>query len=218
MSNIFDLFAKIEKEKKDLSGDASSKKPEWMVVGLGNPGREYERTRHNAGFLCMDEIARRCGVRVDRAKFHALVAQTEIAGHGVLLMLPQTFMNASGEAVREAAAFYKIPPEHIIVLVDDIYLEPARLRVRKNGSAGGHNGLKSIIFQLNSDAFPRVRIGVGAKPHPEMELMDWVLSRFTDSDLQKLAAAFPVAADAVETIIAGNPDAAIQKANSYKGE
>lgn len=215
MSNIFDLFAKIE--QSGASGTAGLKKPEWMVVGLGNPGREYERTRHNAGFLCMDVIAERLGVKVDRAKFHALIAQTEISGRGVLLMKPQTFMNASGEAVREAAAFYKIPPEHIIVLVDDIYLDVGRLRVRNSGSAGGHNGLKSIIFQLGSEAFPRIRIGVGAKPHPDMPLMDWVLARFSDADMEKLNVAFPVAADGAELLVAEKSEDAIRKCNSHKG-
>lgn len=213
MSDIFELFAKISKENGG-SATAPKKPVEWIVAGLGNPGREYQITRHNAGFLGMDIIARRCGVRVDRSKFHALTVQTEIAGHGVLLMLPQTFMNASGEAIREAAAFYKIAPDHILVLVDDIYLDVGRLRVRKNGSAGGHNGLKSIIYQLNSDAFPRIRVGVGAKPYADMPLMDWVLSKFTDDELKKLESALNVAADGVELILNGKYDDAMQVCNS----
>lgn len=213
MSDIFELFAKIAKEGSSTS--AAPKKPvEWIVVGLGNPGRDYQRTRHNAGFLGMDIIACRCGVCCDRSRFHALTAQAEIEGHGVLLMLPQTFMNASGEAVREAAAFYKVKPEHILVLVDDIYLDVGRLRVRKNGSAGGHNGLKSIIYQLNSDAFPRIRVGVGAKPYADMPLMDWVLSRFTDEEMKKLEGALNVAADGVEFILNGKFDEAMQRCNS----
>ncbi|MCQ2354512.1 MAG: aminoacyl-tRNA hydrolase [Clostridia bacterium] len=213
MSDIFELFAKIEKDGGTASA-APKKAVEWIVAGLGNPGRDYERTRHNAGFLGMDIIARRCGVRCDRSKFHALTAQTEISGHGVLLMLPQTFMNASGEAVREAAAFYKIAPDHILVLVDDIYLDVGRLRVRKNGSAGGHNGLKSIIYQMNSDAFPRIRVGVGAKPFADMPLMDWVLSRFSDEEMKKLESALNTAADGVEMILNGKFDEAMQHCNS----
>lgn len=215
MSDIFALFAKLEKERSGPSGLTPQKKPEYLVVGLGNPGRDYERTRHNAGFMALSVLADRCGVRCDKAKFHALVAQTEIAGHGVLLMMPQTYMNSSGEAVREAAAFYKIPPERIIVLVDDICLDVGRIRVRASGSAGGHNGLKSIIFQLNSDAFPRVRIGVGAKPIAGMPLMDWVLSRFSDADLDRLAGVFPVAAEGAELLVGGKTDEAIRRCNSY---
>lgn len=213
MSNLFDLFAKIEKE--GAGGMTPQKKPEYIIVGLGNPGRDYERTRHNAGFMALDAIAHQCGVRCEKAKFHALTAQTEFGGHGVLLMLPQTFMNASGEAVRDAAAFYKIPAEHILVLVDDINLDVGRLRIRTGGSAGGHNGLKSIIYQLNSDAFPRIRIGVGAKPVAEMPLMEWVLSRFTDSDLEKLAAAFPVVCEGAALLLGGKAEEAMQKCNSF---
>ena len=212
MADIFELFKKISKEeKKETSAPVS-----WIVAGLGNPGRDYEITRHNAGFLCMDVLSDRCGVRVDRAKFHALCGEATISGQRVLLMKPMTMMNSSGEAIREAAAFYKIPPEHILVLVDDIYLPVGHLRVRSKGSAGGHNGLKSIIYQLNSDNFPRLRIGVGEKPNPDMALMDWVLSRFNAEDRAALLPAFEVACDGWEMILAGETERAMQHCNSHR--
>ena len=212
MADIFELFKKISKEeKKETSAPVS-----WIVAGLGNPGRDYEITRHNAGFLCMDVLSDRCGVRVDRAKFHALCGEATISGQRVLLMKPMTMMNSSGEAIREAAAFYKIPPEHILVLVDDIYLPVGHLRVRSKGSAGGHNGLKSIIYQLNSDNFPRLRIGVGEKPNPDMALMDWVLSRFNAEDRAALLPAFEVACDGCERILAGETERAMQHCNSHR--
>ena len=212
MADIFELFKKISKEeKKETSAPVS-----WIVAGLGNPGRDYEITRHNAGFLCMDVLSDRCGVRVDRAKFHALCGEATISGQRVLLMKPMTMMNSSGEAIREAAAFYKIPPEHILVLVDDIYLPVGHLRVRSKGSAGGHNGLKSIIYQLNSDNFPRLRIGVGEKPNPDMALMDWVLSRFNAEDRAALLPASEVACDGWEMILAGETERAMQHCNSHR--
>lgn len=213
MADIFELFKKISKdEKKETAGEPIS----WIVAGLGNPGRDYEITRHNAGFLCMDVLSDRCGARVDRAKFHALCGEAVISGKRTLLMKPMTMMNSSGEAIRDAAEFYRIPPERILVLVDDIYLPVGHLRVRSKGSAGGHNGLKSIIYHLNSDNFPRLRIGVGEKPHPEMELMDWVLSRFSADDRAALLPAFEVAADGCEMILAGDVDRAMQHCNSHR--
>ena len=140
---------------------------QWLVVFLGNPGLKYRNTRHNAGFLTADVVEKDCGVRIDRLRFHALTAQAELGGQKVLLMKPQTYMNNSGEAVAPAAKFYKVPPEHILVVSDEIHLQPGRLRIRTKGSAGGHNGLKSIIASLGTDVFPRIRIGVGAPPHPE---------------------------------------------------
>lgn len=213
MADIFELFKKISQdEKKETAGEPIS----WIVAGLGNPGRDYEITRHNAGFLCMDVLSDRCGARVERAKFHALCGEAVISGKRTLLMKPMTMMNSSGEAIREAAEFYKIPPERILVLVDDIYLPVGHLRVRSKGSAGGHNGLKSIIYHLNSDNFPRLRIGVGEKPHPDMELMDWVLSRFGADDRAALLPAFEVAADGCEMILAGESDRAMQHCNSHR--
>ena len=154
----------------------------WLVIFLGNPGPRYECTRHNAGFMAGDALAKKLGVNISRLRFKALTAECEINGERVLLMKPQTFMNLSGEAVGEAARFYKIPPEHVLVISDEVSLPLGKLRVRQKGSAGGHNGLKSIIAALGSDGFPRVRIGVGAPPHPEYDMADWVLSVFRNQD------------------------------------
>ena len=174
--SIFDIFAKLEQERKQQ--DSSAGPIEWLVVGLGNPGSKYENTRHNAGFRALDSYCQKTGQRIDRMKFKALVGEGTFGGKRVLFMKPQTFMNLSGEAVRDAADFYKIPPERIVVLFDDISLDIGRLRVRAKGSAGGQNGVKNIIYQLSSDQFPRVKIGIGAKPHPDYDLADWVLSKF----------------------------------------
>ncbi len=211
MSNIFDLFAKIS------SGNTTPgpKAPiEYLIVGLGNPGREYERTRHNAGFMTMDVLARRLGVRCDRARFHALTAEAQIDGKGVLIMLPQTHMNGSGEAVREAAAFYKIPPEKIIVVCDDVNFDVGKLRVRRDGTDGGQKGVRDIIYQMSSDKFPRIKVGVGKKPHPDMPMADWVLSRFTDKEIEELKNALELAADGVRIIVNGKIDDAMQHCNS----
>lgn len=173
---------------------------DWLIVGLGNPGRQYEKTRHNTGFRAMDRLATKLGVRLDRAKFSGLMGQGTYMGQKLVLLKPQTYMNLSGQAVREAARFYKLPPERIVVLFDDISLSPGRLRVRGNGSAGGHNGIKSIIGELGSQDFPRVKIGVGAKPHPDYDLADWVLSGFSAGEEKLLAPALERAAEAALTI------------------
>lgn len=152
---------------------------DWMVVGLGNPGANYDGTRHNVGFQALDRMAGTLGCRVDRAKFQALTGQTSYQGRKLLLVKPQTFMNNSGQAVKAAAAYYRIPPERILVIFDDISLPVGRVRIREDGSAGGHNGIKSIIAHLGSQSFPRVKIGVGEKPNPEYDLADWVLGRFS---------------------------------------
>ena len=151
----------------------------WLIVGLGNPGREYEKTRHNVGFRCLDIIADQLNVKVDKLKYQGLYCQTNYKGKKLFLLKPQTYMNLSGRSVLQLSAYFNIPPQRIIVLFDDISLEPGRLRVRANGSAGGHNGIKSIIQELGSQEFPRVKIGVGAKPHPDFDLADWVLSTFS---------------------------------------
>lgn len=208
MAGIFDLFKKIEKDSPAPAGSVT-----YLVVGLGNPGKEYERTRHNAGFLAVDHMANGLGIRLDRARFRALVGEATVLGCHVMLMKPQTFMNLSGEAVREAAAFYKIPPEHVIVICDDVSFDVGRLRVRAKGSDGGHNGLKSIIAQLGSDAFPRVRIGVGVKPHPEYDLADWVLGTFPEKDVVALDASFDRVRAGIEWIIKGDVPAAMQLCN-----
>lgn len=175
------------------------KKPNisWMVVGLGNPGTNYDRTRHNVGFRTVDLLAKQLVVKIDKAKCKSLLTTASVNGEKVLLVKPQTFMNKSGEAVLWASQFYKVEPAHIIVLSDDISLPVGKIRVRAEGSAGGHNGLKSIIADLGSQAFPRVRIGVGEKPHPDYDLADWVLSRFSAQEEQALAPAIENAANAV---------------------
>ncbi len=173
----------------------------WLLVGLGNPGREYEKTRHNAGFRALDLLAAQLGCNIDKCKFQGLYGQTSHNGCKLYLLKPQTYMNLSGKSVAQLAAFFKIPPQRIIVLFDDISLAPGRLRVRPDGSAGGHNGIKSIIQELGSQAFPRVKIGVGAKPHPEYDLADWVLSTFSAQEETALAPALTRAGDAALSII-----------------
>ena len=177
MADIFDLFKKIETSSASASGNVA-----WLIVGLGNPGAEYVRTRHNVGFAAIDALAASLGVKIDRAKYNALITEAVIDGVRVILMKPQTYMNASGKAVAQAANFYKVAPDHILVYSDDISLAPGRLRVRKNGSAGGHNGLKSIIECIGSQEFPRIKIGVGQKPTPEYDLADWVLGKLPAAD------------------------------------
>ena len=154
----------------------------WLVVGLGNPGGQYENTRHNAGFLTADELARRGRFAIQRLKFKARTASAERGGQGVLVMKPTTYMNLSGEAVGEAARFYKLPPDHVLVFSDDVDLPLGRLRIRTGGSAGGHNGLKSIIRHLGTDQFPRLKVGVGGKPHPDYDMADWVLGKLQGED------------------------------------
>lgn len=205
MGNIFDLFKKIEKPR-----DASSP-VEYIVAGLGNIGKQYERTRHNAGFLAIDSIAARLGVKIDRVKFHSTVAEVTFSGKRALLMKPTTLMNNSGVAIGEAAAFYKIPPERVIVLVDDISLSPGVIRIRRRGSAGGHNGLKSIIAHLSSEEFPRIKIGVGQKPSPEYDLVSWVLGVFPQEDAAKISSRHSDIYEGVAEIISGNIDGAMNK-------
>ncbi len=208
MANIFDLFKQISSSDTSKAATVS-----FLLVGLGNPGKEYENTRHNAGFSAIDYIAEKCGTKIDRAKFKALTATVTIGGVGVLLLKPQTFMNLSGEAVGEAARFYKIAPQNVIVISDDISLDVGRLRIRRSGSAGGHNGLKSINAHLGTEAYPRIKVGVGQKPHSEFELADWVLSAFTKEENQRLAAGFEKIYLGVEKIIAEDMDGAMQICN-----
>ncbi len=185
----------------------------WLIVFLGNPGPKYECTRHNAGFMTADAMAKKLGVSINKLRFKALTASADIGGEKVLLMKPQTFMNLSGEAVGEAARFYKVPPEHVIVVSDEVSLPLGKLRVRPKGSAGGHNGLKSIIAHLGSDAFPRIRLGVGAPPHPDYDMADWVLSVFRNQDLEDMLSASDRAAEAVITYITDGPERAMNKFN-----
>lgn len=209
MSNIFDIFNKLDKQREAVRARPIT----HLIVGLGNPGKEYATTRHNAGFLCLDEGCRRWNATTDRAKYKALVGEAMVAGARCLLMRPQTMMNASGLAVAEAAHFYHIEPSHIIVISDDINLPVGGIRVRAHGSDGGQRGIRSIIAELGSDQFPRVRIGVGAKPHPDLDLAAWVLSNFSQPDLHVLEELFPIACQGVEHLVRGEVDRAMQVCN-----
>lgn len=202
--DIWNLFKKI-------SPADPTPVPEFIVAGLGNPGREYEGTRHNAGFRALDFLAERLGASVKESRFSALVGRAEISGHGVLLLKPQTYMNLSGRAVAETANFYKIPPENIIVMCDDISFAPGHMRIRKKGSAGGHNGLKSIIESLGSDAFPRIKIGVGAKPSPDTDLASWVLGKLPEQDAKSLSEVFDRIVSAVALMTDGRADEAMSR-------
>ena len=185
----------------------------WLVVCLGNPGLRYEGTRHNAGFMAADALSKKLKVRIDRARFKALTGRCEIGGESVLLMKPQTYMNLSGEAAAQAAAFYKIPPERVLVVSDETALPIGALRVRTKGSAGGHNGLKSLIACLGTENFPRIRLGVGAPPHPDYDMADWVLSAFKNQDAEQMAASADRAAEAVICYISEGPERAMNRFN-----
>lgn len=202
---IFDLFKQIE------SGSAGNLhgRLTWIVAGLGNPGLEYENTRHNAGFLTMEELAKQCGVKLDQMKFKSDCGEAMLGEVRCLLMKPTTYMNLSGDAIAAAANFYKIPPEQVLVIYDDISLPPGKLRLRRKGSAGGHNGIKSIIAQLGTEEFPRIRVGVGAKPNPQYDLADWVLSKFSEEDMTALQPALEHAADAAKKIVSGDMNGAM---------
>lgn len=197
-------------KKKEFS---SSSAPEFLIVGLGNPGDKYEYTRHNAGFMTLDRLCVEEDFRINKIKFKSVMGEVNLRGHRCLAIKPQTFMNNSGEAVREVCDFYKIPPEKVIVIYDDISLPPGKLRIRRKGSDGGHNGIKSIIYQLRSDAFPRVKVGVGAKPHPDYDLADWVLSTFKKDEFEQLKDAIVSACEAVRLIADGKTDEAMNKFN-----
>ena len=194
--------------KKDAGGI------NWLLVCRGNPGEKYEDTRHNVGFMVADEIGERQPAPIQKLKFRALTNIFTISGEKVLVMKPVTYMNLSGEAVRQAADFYKVPPDHVLVVLDDTALAVGKLRVRRGGSAGGHNGLKSIIQHLGTDQFPRLRVGVGEKPHPDYDLADWVLGRFTGEDKKAIDAAVKRAADGVECIL---KDGLEQGMNRFNG-
>ena len=206
---IFDLFKQIESSNPSPTGPVTH-----IVVGLGNPGKEYTYNRHNAGFMCMDVICDKYRARVDKAKFKALVGECNIAGKHVLLMKPQTFMNHSGEAIREAADFYNVPAENIIVIFDDISIGVGKLRIRRKGSAGGHNGIKSVIEHLSTNEFPRIKLGVGEKPSPEYDLINWVLGNIPESDRKAMSESYSSAADALEVMLSGDVDRAMNKYNS----
>ncbi len=209
--SIFDIFKQIESSAPKAGGA-----PAFLVVGLGNPGKEYEWTRHNAGFLCMDRIAESCGVRTWQVKYKALVADAAIAGVRVLLMKPQTFMNLSGEAVQQAQQFYHLTPNQVLVLSDDVSLEVGQIRVRRKGSDGGHNGLKSITQCLGSQEFPRIRIGVGKNQYPD--LADWVLGQMPKEQRKTWQDAFASAEKATAAIVQGKIDAAMNQYNQSAKE
>lgn len=187
---------------------------EFLIVGLGNPGNKYTLTRHNAGFLCMDMLSEKLGFRIDRLKYKSLMADVNINGHRCIVMKPQTFMNNSGEAVRECASFYKIKPENVIVIYDDISLDVGKLRIRRKGTDGGHNGIKSIIYHLNSDQFPRIKVGCGKKPHPDYDLADWVLSEFKKDEQKALEPALENACKAIELLLDNQTEKAMNLYNS----
>ena len=205
MANIFDLFDKLKKERE------AQPKISFLLVGLGNPGAKYEKTRHNAGFIAVDHIATKCGVKIDRAKYHALISEIAVCGARGIIMKPETFMNNSGVAVAECARFYNIPPERIIVMHDEISFDPGLFRIRRKGSAGGHNGLKSIIEHIGSQDFPRIKLGVGQKPNPEYDLADWVLGKFPEEDMKRLQSRLDDVYSSVELIIKGDIDTAMSR-------
>lgn len=192
------------------------KSESWLIVGLGNPGKEYIHTRHNCGFRAIDALADSLGCKIDKGKFQGLYGQTTYQGRKLFLLKPLTYMNLSGHSVLQLSAYYSIPPERIIVLFDDISLEPGRLRIRGDGSAGGHNGIKSIIQELGSQDFPRVKIGVGAKSNPQQDLADWVLSGFNPDEKKALDAVLPHVADAALCIIDRGVSEAANRYNGFK--
>ena len=195
------------KKKEPMSSSVG-----YIVVGLGNSGTKYEGTRHNAGFITVDRLAEKLGVKIDRIKYKSLCTTCTIAGQKVLLINPSTYMNNSGLAVTEAMNFYKVPPERVIVIFDDISMDVGRLRIRRKGSDGGHNGIKNIIYLSGSDQFPRIKLGVGNKPE-KWDLADWVLSRFTESEYKSLTEAADKACEAVELMIDGQTDKAMNRFN-----
>ena len=203
---MLDLFKKIE--------NINSTAVEYIVVGLGNPGKEYEHTRHNAGFIAIDKLAEKYNCSITKMKYKALIADCTIAGKRVLFMKPQTFMNLSGEAVTQAMNFYKIPPENVIVMFDDISLAVGKMRIRRKGSDGGQKGMRSIIELSGSQNFPRVKIGIGEKPNPKWQLADWVLSRFTQEERETLDKVTDNVCGAVEYILSDNIDKAMSQYNS----
>lgn len=208
--SIFDKFKEIARPSEDtLSGPV-----EYLIAGLGNPGLQYERTRHNAGFMAMDALAERLDISISKYKFHSKIGEALISGKRCLVMKPETYMNNSGQAIEEAMGFYKLDIDHVIIVYDDISLEPGALRIRRKGSDGGHNGIKSIIHMTGEDTFPRIKIGVGKKPHPKFDLADWVLSKFKEEDFKKIMEVCQRACDSIELMISGRIDEAMNKFNS----
>lgn len=207
--SIFDIFKQLENKEPASTGAV-----EYIIAGLGNPGTEYENTRHNIGFMTIDTLCEKYKVKCKKLRFKSLTCDVMISGKRCLIMKPSTFMNKSGEAVTEAMSFYKIPPERTIIVFDDISLEPGKMRIRRKGSDGGHNGIKNIIYLSGSDMFPRIKMGVGAKPHPDYNLADWVLGHFKKEDGEKLEQCFQNAVSALELMVDGKTDQAMNKFNS----
>lgn len=208
--SVLDIFKKLEAERQPEPQDAV----EYIICGLGNPGTQYEGTRHNIGFMTIDTLCSKYKLDCKKLKFKSLICDAMISGKRCLIMKPTTFMNNSGEAVTEAMSFYKIPPERTIIVFDDISLEPGKLRIRRKGSDGGHNGIKSIILLSGSDMFPRIKMGVGAKPHPDYNLADWVLGHFRKEQAEVLESAMDNAVSAIELMVSDKMNEAMNKFNS----
>ena len=207
MADIFELF-------KQISTQSASAEPiSYIIVGLGNPGDEYSVTRHNAGFIAIDHVAQKCSVKINRLKFKAMTADVTLSGKRVLLMKPQTYMHLSGEAVREAVDFYKIPMENVIVVCDDVNFDIGVMRIRKKGSDGGQKGVRSIITHMGTDTFPRIKLGVGKKPTPEYDMADWVLSKFSAEEQKQLHSVIENVHDAICLMLSGKTDDAMAKFN-----
>lgn len=207
--SIFDKFRQISKEENLPSG-----KVEYLIAGLGNPGLQYEGTRHNAGYMVVDKLGEKLGFDIKRMKFKSLCGDVSIGGKHCVVLKPTTYMNNSGQAIAEAMNFYKLDIDHVIIVYDDISLEPGRLRIRRKGSDGGHNGIKSVIHLTGEDTFPRIKMGVGKKPHPKYDLADWVLGHFSDEDKDKMDKAAENACEALELMVSGKTDEAMNKFNS----
>ncbi len=205
LNNIKNIF--------DRRGPAPIGAVEFIVVGLGNPGSRYTDTRHNTGFMALDKIAENRGVKIDKIRFKSLVGEGMLEGKRVLLMKPSTFMNLSGQAVQAALSYYKLQSENLVVIYDDISLAPGRLRIRLKGSDGGHNGIKNIIYLLGSDSFPRIKIGVGDRTHPDFDMKDWVLSRFSSEEKKQVDEAVIRADSALSLILSGHVTDAMNKFN-----
>lgn len=208
--SIADIFKKLESERTPAPQGAV----EYIICGLGNPGTQYEGTRHNIGFKTIDTLCEKYKLDCKKLRFKSLTCDAMISGKRCLIMKPTTFMNNSGEAVTEAMSFYKIPPERTIIVFDDISLEPGKLRIRRKGSDGGHNGIKSIIYLSGSDMFPRIKMGVGAKPHPDYILADWVLGHFKKEQAEALETAMDNAVSSIELMVGGKMNEAMNKFNS----
>ncbi len=209
--SIFDLFKQIESNAPAVTGP-----PEYIIAGLGNIGEKYQNTRHNAGFMMIDAFAEKHGAKFGKHQFKSNTATAECGGVRCLLLKPDTFMNLSGQAVTEAMQFYQIPPEHIIVIYDDINLGVGELRIRKKGSDGGHNGMKNIIYLTGADTFPRIRVGIGQKPHPDYDLAAWVLSAFSAEELQTLSETAKTVCEALPLMLTGRTDQAMNRFNTGK--